>query len=137
WPVTSSTSPRPAWQQPSSSQPPPPSWSPRQPEWTPAPPKLPPPARNKTSPVVGELSYDVIEERKTLPEHTSRFVVKPGKQRKKFNPQLHTERGCTDVVCCFLFLVFTAGWGVVATIVPSAQKRLQKCGCGASKPLER
>ncbi|VDO35983.1 unnamed protein product, partial [Haemonchus placei] len=25
-------------------------------------------------------------------------------------------RGCTDVACCFLFLVFTAGWGVVATI---------------------
>ncbi|KAE9416015.1 hypothetical protein Angca_004531, partial [Angiostrongylus cantonensis] len=49
-------------------------------------------------------------------EHVSRFNVKSGKPKKMLNPQLHTERRCTDVLCCFLFLIFTAGWGLVAAI---------------------
>ncbi|XGW35646.1 hypothetical protein V3C99_019111 [Haemonchus contortus] len=113
WPTPSSTPSKSAWQQPSSSQP---NQGPRHAEWGQAPPKAPPPGHNKKGPIARELNYDVIDEGKSPSEHTSRFVVKPGKQRKKLNPQLHTERGCTDVACCFLFLVFTAGWGVVATI---------------------
>ncbi|KAK6055340.1 hypothetical protein COOONC_07155, partial [Cooperia oncophora] len=111
WPIASSTSPRPAWQPPSSSQPlPPPSWSPRQPEWNPPPPKVPPPSRNKTSPAVAELKYDVIEERKT----TVRTNFTICRETRGNNNSFF--RGCTDVVCCFLFLVFTTGWGVVAAI---------------------
>ncbi|EPB78706.1 hypothetical protein ANCCEY_02225 [Ancylostoma ceylanicum] len=64
-----------------------------------------------------ELNYEEINDRNSRsPEKPSRFNVKPGKLKKKLNPQLHTERGCTDVACCFLFLLFTIGWGVVAAI---------------------
>lgn len=110
-PTSPATSqPAPAWQRPTSprSYPSPP------PGWNIPGPALPPKA--KAAPVP-ELRYEVIEEpRKTQLENVSRFNVKPGKPRRKFNPQLHTERGCTDVFCCFLFLVFTVGWGVVAGI---------------------
>ncbi|KAK5968703.1 Choline transporter protein 1 [Trichostrongylus colubriformis] len=119
WPPASSIPPKPVWRQSLSSQPPLPCWSPLPAELTPTSTKVSPPARNKSAPVVREFSDDVVdkqETQKTPSERTSRFVVMLGKQRKKLNPQLHTERGCTDVVCCFLFLVFTAGWGVVATI---------------------
>lgn len=86
-PTSPATSqPAPAWQRPTSprSYPSPP------PGWNIPGPALPPKA--KAAPVP-ELRYEVIEEpRKTQLENVSRFNVKPGKPRRKFNPQLHTER---------------------------------------------
>ncbi|VDM74440.1 unnamed protein product [Strongylus vulgaris] len=69
------------------------------------------------SPESHELNYEEINDKTPgNPEKTSRFNVKPDKYKKKHNPQLHTQRGCTDVACCFIFLLFTIGWGVVAAI---------------------
>ncbi|RCN40668.1 hypothetical protein ANCCAN_13371 [Ancylostoma caninum] len=98
----------------------------------PPPPRLPPPRwpgpsspppRSVTPPHLRshsepqELNYEEINDKSSkTPEKPSRFNVKPEKLKKKLNPQLHTERGCTDVACCFLFLLFTIGWGVVAAI---------------------
>uniref|UniRef100_A0A0K0DLM3 Choline transporter-like protein 4 n=1 Tax=Angiostrongylus cantonensis TaxID=6313 RepID=A0A0K0DLM3_ANGCA len=60
-------------------------------------------------------NYEMVDKSRNI-EHVSRFNVKSGKPKKMLNPQLHTERRCTDVLCCFLFLIFTAGWGLVAAI---------------------
>lgn len=53
----------------------------------------------------------------------ARFDLKfPGKKdpgryaRRTFNPIVLTRRGCTDVCCCLLFLVFVVGWGFVAVL---------------------
>ena len=36
------------------------------------------------------------------------------KPKKSFNPLLLTRRGCTDILCCFVFLIFLAAWVAVA-----------------------
>ncbi|KHN86420.1 hypothetical protein Tcan_05373 [Toxocara canis] len=44
--------------------------------------------------------------------------------RKTFiNPMVSSRRGCTDVACCFLFIIFTIAWAFVATL----GKRLSNC----------
>uniref|UniRef100_A0A914XSY3 Choline transporter-like protein n=1 Tax=Plectus sambesii TaxID=2011161 RepID=A0A914XSY3_9BILA len=35
-------------------------------------------------------------------------------RKMSINPLVHSSRSCTDVICCFLFLVFIIGWAVVA-----------------------
>ncbi|CAJ0610405.1 unnamed protein product [Cylicocyclus nassatus] len=83
--------------------------------WQAPPSSLPPRYGSNTESF--ELNYEEINDKTPRnPEKPSRFNVKPGKHKKRFNPQLHTQRGCTDVACCFLFLLFTIGWGVVAAI---------------------
>uniref|UniRef100_F1KVQ8 Choline transporter-like protein n=1 Tax=Ascaris suum TaxID=6253 RepID=F1KVQ8_ASCSU len=61
--------------------------------------------------------------------HAARFDVKTppsmrGRNRhnltaipKTFvNPMVSSRRGCTDVICCFLFIVFVIGWAFVAIL---------------------
>ncbi|KJH41925.1 hypothetical protein DICVIV_12108 [Dictyocaulus viviparus] len=65
--------------------------------------------------ISSDYNYEMIDEPRNI-LHTTRFNVKSSKPRKKLNPQLNTKRGCTDVIFCFLFLLFTIGWGFVAAI---------------------
>lgn len=76
--------PPPRWPGPSDPQP--------RKSWQPPPRSVTPPhLRSHAEPQ--ELNYEEINDKTPKnPEKPSRFNVKPGKHKKKINPQLHTER---------------------------------------------
>ncbi|KAE9552690.1 hypothetical protein FO519_004096 [Halicephalobus sp. NKZ332] len=86
------------------------------PELFPHPPKTSLPTTSSSSSNISTNSRGLL-----IGERAANFDVPFSKIKKRqinpnksFNPLILTRRGCTDVICSFLLILFIAGWAVVA-----------------------
>lgn len=76
-----------------------------------SPPRLPPRERILIGRHAAQFDVKTPPSRRCHNKHNSTTIPKTF-----INPMVSSRRGCTDVICCFLFILFVIGWAFVATL---------------------